>query len=156
VAVLYFQLLAVVAVFAVIAWLATGRGGGIGENHPDRPDVALPDDHQLRKADIDSVRFTIGWRGYRMEEVDLVLDRLASEIDYRDRLIAELSPQTAVPVAAGVEYQPVRRPEAVVDSASDEAEVKAADVFDTTEPTETVDAASSEDNPLSSWYRKQE
>jgi DivIVA domain-containing protein len=97
--VLYFQLLAVVAVFAAIAWLATGRGGEVGETHPDRPDVALPDDRQLRKDDVDAARFTVGWRGYRMDEVDMVLDRLAAEIEYRDRLIAELMPQGGAAVA---------------------------------------------------------
>src|SRR5512139_958448 len=62
--VLYFQFAVVAAVFAGIAWVAAGRGGGIVDAVPDRPDVALPDDHQLAKADIDAARFTVGWRGY--------------------------------------------------------------------------------------------
>lgn len=186
VAVFYFQLLAVIAVFAAIAWLATGRGGEIGETHPDRPDVALPNERQLQKGDIDAARFTVGWRGYRMDEVDLVLDRLAAEIDYRDRLIAELAPQTAsvgsgASVGGGVEYEPVSRPGIVADHfAAPEDTVRVelgtmADVVPTgvtgvtgpqhaeswsTENADGADHAARADgtdgNPLSAWYRKPE
>jgi DivIVA domain-containing protein len=176
VAVLYFQLLAVAAVFVLIAWLATGRGGQVGETHPDRPDVALPDDRQLRKPDIDATRFTVGWRGYRMDEVDSVLDRLAAEIDYRDRLIAELLPQGAS-VGAGVEYQPVARISGPAESetvaladAAAGFEPSCGDSVDPgavsevvndpgAESTETAGGEatdSAEENPLSSWYRKPE
>jgi DivIVA domain-containing protein len=142
--VLYFQLIVVAAVFASIAWLATGRGGGVGDTYPDRPDVALPDDRPLVKNDIDGARFTVGWRGYRMDEVDAVLDRLAAEIDYRDRLISELMPEgQANPVfSAGVEYQPVTRDAVGEDATADDASA------DTGE--------SSPENPLSAWYKKPE
>ena len=88
---LYFQLVVVAAVFGGIAWVAAGRGGGIADAHPDRPEVALPDDRHLARTDIDAARFAVGWRGYRMDQVDHVLDRLAAEIEVRDQLIAELT-----------------------------------------------------------------
>jgi DivIVA domain-containing protein len=109
VAVLYLQFVIVAAVFGGVAWVAAGRGGGIADPMPDRPDVALPDDRQLGKADIDATRFTVGWRGYRMDEVDRVLDRLAAEIDYRDRLIAEMTGPTAIAYGSSASYEPVPR-----------------------------------------------
>jgi DivIVA domain-containing protein len=43
---------------------------------------------------VDGLRFTLAFRGYRMTEVDDVLDRLVLEIDERDRRIAELEGRT--------------------------------------------------------------
>ena len=57
---------------------------------PDRPDPAVPDTGLLARDDVDKVRFSVGARGYRMDEVDDILDRLAYEIDVRERRIAEL------------------------------------------------------------------
>ena len=39
---------------------------------------------------MDALRFTVALRGYRMDEVDAVLDRLVGEIEVRDARIAEL------------------------------------------------------------------
>nr|WP_218063201.1 DivIVA domain-containing protein [Arthrobacter sp. SDTb3-6] len=46
-------------------------------------------------ADVDHVRFGLGLRGYRMDQVDEVLDRLRDELAARDARIAEL--EAAVP-----------------------------------------------------------
>ena len=46
------------------------------------------------RAAVDGLRFTLAFRGYRMSEVDDVLDRLLVEIDERDRRIAELEGRT--------------------------------------------------------------
>ncbi|ACU76768.1 hypothetical protein Caci_7945 [Catenulispora acidiphila DSM 44928] len=109
-AVLYFQFLVVAAVFGAIAWVAAGRGGGLDDPRQDRPEPALADDRQLGREDIDSARFAVGWRGYRMDQVDRLLDRLAAEIDHRDRLIADLTrPAGARLGEAGVGYEPVAR-----------------------------------------------
>ena len=43
--------------------------------------------------DVDQVRFSVGFRGYRMDEVDDVLDRLGLEIGARDEQIRELREQ---------------------------------------------------------------
>jgi DivIVA domain-containing protein len=88
--VFWVQLVVVLAVLGGIAWVAAGRGGGITPAYSDRPDLALPPSAPLGRSDVDSVRFTVGLRGYRMDEVDEVLDRLAFEIAERDAYIAEL------------------------------------------------------------------
>jgi DivIVA domain-containing protein len=48
------------------------------------------------RADVDALRFTLALRGYRMDEVDDVIDRLLAELDRKDARIAELeAPTTA-------------------------------------------------------------
>jgi len=85
-------LLAGIAVLAVVALLAVGRLGELPDVEPDRAPLALPD-RPLVRDDVDSVRFAVGMRGYRMDEVDDVLDRLASEVSERDATIAQLEYQ---------------------------------------------------------------
>jgi DivIVA domain-containing protein len=86
----WLQLVVIVALLAAVGWLAIGGGGHMSEPMPDRPDVALRGDGLLAREDVDRVRFSVGARGYRMDEVDDVLDRLANEIELRERRIAEL------------------------------------------------------------------
>ena len=86
----WFQLVVIVALLAAVGWLAVGGGGHMSEPVQDRPDLALPPEGLLDRRDVDRVRFSVGARGYRMDEVDDVLDRLAHEIDVRERRIAVL------------------------------------------------------------------
>ena len=86
----WFQLVVVVALLAAVGWLAVGGGGHMTEPAPDRPDLPVPPDGLLVRRDVDRVRFTVGMRGYRMDEVDDVLDRLAQEIEVREQRIAQL------------------------------------------------------------------
>lgn len=79
-----------IVLIAVVALLAVGRLGELPDVEPDRPPLALPDDRMLERSDVDAVRFAVGLRGYRMDEVDDVLDRLAVEVSERDARIAEL------------------------------------------------------------------
>ena len=86
----YFQLAVVVLLLIAVGWIAVGGGGHMSAPVPDRPDPAVPDTGLLGRGDVDKVRFSVGARGYRMDEVDDVLDRLAHEIDLRERRIAQL------------------------------------------------------------------
>ncbi|HTJ72869.1 MAG TPA: DivIVA domain-containing protein [Actinospica sp.] len=86
----WFQLCVVVALLIAVGWVAVGGGGHMSPPNPDRPDPAVPDTGLLARGDVDKVRFSVGARGYRMDEVDDVLDRLAYEIDVREHRIAEL------------------------------------------------------------------
>lgn len=92
----------VVLVVAAVAAVAVGRGAGLSVAQPDRPEVAVPADRLLTGADLDGVGLSVGLRGYRMDEVDDLLSRLGSEIDERDRRLAELaapSPPASAPAA---------------------------------------------------------
>ncbi len=89
-------MLAAIVVITVIALLAVGKLGELPDVEPDRAPLALPDDRSLTNADVDSVRFSVGARGYRMDEVDEVLDRLSAEVSERDARISELEAQLGV------------------------------------------------------------
>lgn len=78
---MWFFALLIVAVMGAAAVVATGRGGAMSEEYDDRPDAVVPADGPLRAEDLDRVRFTTALRGYRMSEVDALLDRLAIELD---------------------------------------------------------------------------
>jgi DivIVA domain-containing protein len=89
-------MLAAVVVITVVALIAVGRlDAGLPEAAADLPPLALPDSRPLRQSDVDGVRFGVGVRGYRMDEVDDVLDRLGREAAERDVRIAELEQQLA-------------------------------------------------------------
>jgi len=70
--------------------VAVGRGGFLRPVYEDRPDVLVPADEPLTGATLRSVRFTVGLRGYRMDEVDGLLARLAEQLD-QDRDVEDRS-----------------------------------------------------------------
>ena len=74
----FFAILVVLAMGA-IAVLAAGRGSGLGPAYDDRPDALVPAEGPLSADDLRRVRFSLAFRGYRMSEVDALLDRLAAE-----------------------------------------------------------------------------
>ena len=76
----WFFALLVMAVLGVVAVVAVGRGGGLEETFDDRPDPRVPAG-PLSASDLRRVRFTTAFRGYRMSEVDALLDRLARQLD---------------------------------------------------------------------------
>lgn len=73
-----FAILIVLAMGGV-AMLAAGKGAPLAESYDDRPDALVPATGPLGADDLRRVRFSIALRGYRMSEVDALLDRLASE-----------------------------------------------------------------------------
>ena len=78
-----FLVLLVLAVAAAAAAVATGRIGGaagpVVTTHPHVGLAAVPPG-EVRPQDVDAVRFSVGLRGYRMDEVDAVLARLREEL----------------------------------------------------------------------------
>ena len=67
---------------------------GRGETQPpaelDRSPVELPDDRPVVGEDVRGLRISVAFRGYRMTEVDWLLDQFAQTLDERDQEIAEL------------------------------------------------------------------
>ena len=96
-------LLLVLFVIAGITVVAAGSGGSLAAADPERGPRGVLPDSDLDRSVVDRLRFTLAFRGYRMDEVDDVLDRLGRELEERDLLIAELEgrPPGAVENDAG-------------------------------------------------------
>ncbi|MDF2093394.1 DivIVA domain-containing protein [Knoellia sp. 3-2P3] len=99
-------LLTVVAVLlvGVFAGMLAGRIGydPLADPVRSQPDVGLSDGFTARS--ISEVHFDTALRGYRMDQVDRVLDTLQDRIAEQERELASLRPAVAVPPA-------VQRPE---------------------------------------------
>jgi DivIVA domain-containing protein len=86
---LLFTLLAM-AVVGVVAAVAAGRiRGGLDEPVSSLPYRGLPASPVV-PVDLERLRFSPALRGYRMDEVDSVLDRLAEELRRRDEELERL------------------------------------------------------------------
>jgi DivIVA domain-containing protein len=90
---------------------------GRGETQPpaelDRSPVELPDDRPVTGDDVRALRISPAFRGYRMAEVDWLLDQLARTLDERDATITALRDGTAA--AAGDDTDPAGVPVSTTD-----------------------------------------
>ncbi|MFE7564256.1 DivIVA domain-containing protein [Kitasatospora sp. NPDC057500] len=99
----------VVAMAVVVggaALVALGGGGSLPEAVQDRISARLPQDRALGQGDVEALRLPMAVRGYRMDEVDDVLDRLGAELAHRDARIAELEALAAVRGAVEADDRP--------------------------------------------------
>jgi DivIVA domain-containing protein len=84
-----------VLVVAVLLFLGASLLLGRGETQPpadlDRSPVELPVGRPVTGDDVRALRMTVTLRGYRMTEVDWLLDQFARTLDERDAEIAELT-----------------------------------------------------------------
>jgi len=78
---MWFFAILLVLVMGGIAMVAAGRGAPLSEVYDDRPDALVPADGDLRPGDLRRVRFSLAFRGYRMSEVDALLDRVARQLE---------------------------------------------------------------------------
>ena len=83
-------LLAVLAVLGGVAVVAAGRGSALPGQDPDRSPLGVLPPDEVGPTEVERLRFSLAFRGYRMDEVDDVLDRLTAELTQRDARIAEL------------------------------------------------------------------
>jgi DivIVA domain-containing protein len=85
-------LVAVVVALVVLGlgWALLRPAGALLTAPPDAADVGLPHDREVSGADVDAVGLGLAFRGYRMDEVDAVLDRLRDALQARDAEISRL------------------------------------------------------------------
>jgi DivIVA domain-containing protein len=97
-----FYLVVMVFVAAVVFLLASvlfGRGEELPPLPPGASPTRLPAG-DITGTDLENVRFQLVLRGYKMSEVDWVLQRLGGEIESLRSRIAELEQQLADKAAA--------------------------------------------------------
>ena len=78
-----FAILIVLALGAV-AVVAAGRGTPMSSAYDDAPDSLVPREGPITSEDLRRIRFPLALRGYRMAEVDALLDRLAEDRERSD------------------------------------------------------------------------
>jgi DivIVA domain-containing protein len=86
-------MLLVGGVLFLLVSVVFGRGEALAPVPPDAVPVELPEQRPATADDIRLLRLPVVLRGYRMYEVDWVLDRLAAELEQRDVEIARLRAQ---------------------------------------------------------------
>jgi DivIVA domain-containing protein len=88
-----------VLVVAVLLFLGASVLMGRGETQPpaelDRSPVELPEDRAVTGDDVRDLRISVAARGYRMTEVDWLLEQFADALDERDAEIASLRARLA-------------------------------------------------------------
>lgn len=85
-------MLLVAAVVFLIASMAFGRGEELEPLPPGASPTRLPA-AEVTSADVAQVRFQLVLRGYRMSEVDWVMQRLGTELDQLRARVASLERQ---------------------------------------------------------------
>jgi DivIVA domain-containing protein len=85
-----FLVLAVLGVVFGVAAFLTGHADGMSDEPQDLAAVGIPRDRAMTPDDVIGLRFALALRGYRMNEVDDALDRLAAEVAARDEAIRSL------------------------------------------------------------------
>ena len=71
--------------------VAAGRGAPMAPAYDDAPDSLVPADGPVTADDLRRIRFPLAFRGYRMAEVDALLERLAEEREAERRRSARPS-----------------------------------------------------------------
>ncbi|HEY4556888.1 MAG TPA: DivIVA domain-containing protein [Enteractinococcus sp.] len=75
----------------------------LAEPLPTLPPVLLPEAEDISARDIEDIRFAVGLRGYRTDQVDQVLDRLTKALEDRDQQIAALRQAAEQPQQQSIE-----------------------------------------------------
>ncbi len=93
--------IAAVAVVGALLFLGGSLLLGRGETQPpaelDRSPVELPDDRPVTGEDVRGLQVSVAVRGYRMTEVDWLLEQLAQALEERDEVIAALRAERSAP-----------------------------------------------------------
>lgn len=115
----YFLVFLAIVLIGVTAIFGTGLGakifrkkisstpltdGGFEEPVASLPPVLLPE--EAKPDDVDRVRFALGLRGYRMDQVDQVLDDLRDQLAAKDAEIAGLRAHLRGEIPGSLEEPP--------------------------------------------------
>jgi DivIVA domain-containing protein len=134
-------ILAVLGILFGAAALATYEGDVLQDPRPDDRHAGLPP-ASLQPEDVAELRFDMALRGYRMNEVDLALERLATELSARDARIQELE----LALVESVEPAPVEPPPL------EEPPPAAPETFEPFEPAAVAPAAISGPLTGTTWW----
>jgi DivIVA domain-containing protein len=100
----FFALVIGVLVVGGLLFLGASLLMGRGETQPPaettRSPVELPDDRPVLGDDVRALRLSPAFRGYRMSEVDWLIDQFAQILDERDAELAALRGSTTHPTPA--------------------------------------------------------
>jgi DivIVA domain-containing protein len=97
---MWFFAILIVLALGGIAVVASGRGTPMSPAYDDAYDALVPADGPITADDLRRIRFPLAFRGYRMAEVDALLERLAEE---REGLDAEARRGSPAPSSRRVE-----------------------------------------------------
>ena len=129
----------IVVLCLVVALILGLAGGGLGRTTTSLSHEPLPDE-PIRDTDFDDLVFDVGARGYRMSQVDGVVDRLRRELREKDEEIAVLRGQAPPEHAPEQVVEPAEPAEAATDGLEPTPEAA-----DTAEAGEEPDAAEQPD-----------
>jgi DivIVA domain-containing protein len=100
--------LVLLSVAVALGAVAVARGqvrGGLEPATTSRAHRPLPEG-AMTPQDVDAVRLTVALRGYRMDEVETVLDRLRDELAARDARVEALERLAGTPPEPGRSPEP--------------------------------------------------
>jgi DivIVA domain-containing protein len=86
----FFGIIVVGGVLFLIASFVFGRGEQLAPMPRDASPLHLPEDRPVTGRDVRGLRIPVVFRGYRMTEVDWLLEELADSLEARDREIVAL------------------------------------------------------------------
>ncbi|MEV0268454.1 MAG: DivIVA domain-containing protein [Hamadaea sp.] len=163
-------------VFGVMV-LVSGGDPGMAGVEPDGRGRPLPGSRPLVEQDVAKVTFDVGLRGYRMDQVDRALKRVAYDIGYKDELINVLAAEVealrdgrvedadalqAARLAASSEPEP-ETPPALIDGTVTESGPAIDEPADKPEPAEEAKQTQPEidfdevpDGPFAPWPAAEE
>jgi len=87
-----------------------GRDRGLTPPRPDGVPFDLPADRPLDRPDVEDIRFDTAIRGYRMDQVDDILHRIADDFDFLHARIIDLEDQLAAHSSDDDEERPFEFP----------------------------------------------
>ena len=96
--------LVVGALLFLLASVLMGRGETQPPAELDRSPVELPDDRPVVGDDVRALRLSPAFRGYRMTEVDWLIDQFAQILDDRDAELAALRGSTHPPTGTATKH----------------------------------------------------